>query len=198
MGEKIVVVGGGIIGLAAAYRTAERFPEARVTVLEKGTGRRPTSERPQQWRSARRSLLQARLAKSAAGGARHPPDDRVLRIAFHRPRNLRKNRRSPPARTKLPRLQNFIRARQQNGLEDLQMLNGDQLREIEPHAAGIAAVRVPKKASPITPPSVPLSPMKFARGWRSDPQRERHRDRARAIPGASTAPRETTMSLRGS
>src|SRR6266403_289482 len=35
MSERIVVVGGGIIGLATAYRLTERFPGARVTVLEK-------------------------------------------------------------------------------------------------------------------------------------------------------------------
>src|SRR5579859_5950765 len=37
MTERVVVVGGGIVGLAAAYRIGERFPAARVTVLEKET-----------------------------------------------------------------------------------------------------------------------------------------------------------------
>jgi (S)-2-hydroxyglutarate dehydrogenase len=31
----VVIVGGGIVGLATAYRLIERFPGARVTVLEK-------------------------------------------------------------------------------------------------------------------------------------------------------------------
>src|SRR5712692_719348 len=35
MAESIVVVGGGIVGLAAAYRLGQRFPDAKVTVLEK-------------------------------------------------------------------------------------------------------------------------------------------------------------------
>src|SRR5258707_5273298 len=34
MAERIVIVGGGIIGLAAAYRIGQRFPDARVTLLE--------------------------------------------------------------------------------------------------------------------------------------------------------------------
>src|ERR1700722_9797919 len=38
MAERIVVVGGGIIGLATAYRLGQRFPDARVTVLEKESG----------------------------------------------------------------------------------------------------------------------------------------------------------------
>src|SRR5579862_354708 len=35
MSERVVVVGGGIIGLATAWRLGQRFPNARVTVLEK-------------------------------------------------------------------------------------------------------------------------------------------------------------------
>src|SRR6202161_4482662 len=35
MSERIVVVGGGITGLATAWRLGQRFPGARVTVLEK-------------------------------------------------------------------------------------------------------------------------------------------------------------------
>src|ERR1700689_963416 len=35
MRNRIVIVGGGIVGLATAYRLTERFPGARITVLEK-------------------------------------------------------------------------------------------------------------------------------------------------------------------
>jgi len=35
---RYVIVGGGIIGLATAYRISTRFPDASVTVLEKETG----------------------------------------------------------------------------------------------------------------------------------------------------------------
>lgn len=45
----------------------------------------------------------------------------------------------------LPRLNTLFERGTQNGLEDLQMLSGDELREIEPHAAGIAAIRVPQE-----------------------------------------------------
>ena len=33
--DRIVVVGGGIIGLATAWRLGQRFPDSHVTVLEK-------------------------------------------------------------------------------------------------------------------------------------------------------------------
>jgi len=35
MNQRIVVVGGGIVGLATAWRLTERYPGVRVTVLEK-------------------------------------------------------------------------------------------------------------------------------------------------------------------
>ena len=49
------------------------------------------------------------------------------------------------AEEELPRLHALYDRGAQNGLEGLQMLTGDELREIEPHAAGIAAIRVPQE-----------------------------------------------------
>src|SRR5262252_3857728 len=36
--RRVAIIGGGIVGLATAYRLTERFPSARVWVLEKETG----------------------------------------------------------------------------------------------------------------------------------------------------------------
>src|SRR5205823_3019401 len=33
--RQVIIVGGGIVGLATAYRLGERFPGARITLLEK-------------------------------------------------------------------------------------------------------------------------------------------------------------------
>src|SRR5438270_10142081 len=35
MAKTVLIVGGGIVGLATAYRLLERFPAAKVTLLEK-------------------------------------------------------------------------------------------------------------------------------------------------------------------
>src|SRR5437016_13099227 len=42
--KRFAIVGGGIVGLATAYRLGQRFPGARITVLEKedGVGRHQT------------------------------------------------------------------------------------------------------------------------------------------------------------
>ncbi len=42
--QRIIVIGGGIVGLASAFKLGKKFPSARVTVLEKEAqvGRRQT------------------------------------------------------------------------------------------------------------------------------------------------------------
>jgi len=42
--KRVLIVGGGIVGLATAYRLGDRYPDARITVLEKenGVGRHQT------------------------------------------------------------------------------------------------------------------------------------------------------------
>ncbi len=45
----------------------------------------------------------------------------------------------------LPRLHNLLERGQQNGLRGLRLLNSNQMREIEPHVGGVAAVLVPEE-----------------------------------------------------
>lgn len=45
----------------------------------------------------------------------------------------------------LPRLRDLFERGRQNGLDGLEMLGPEQMKEIEPHAAGVAAVRVPQE-----------------------------------------------------
>jgi L-2-hydroxyglutarate oxidase len=45
----------------------------------------------------------------------------------------------------VPRLQALFERGQQNGLRDLRLLKPEELREIEPYSAGLAAIRVPEE-----------------------------------------------------
>src|SRR5690349_1202049 len=142
MGESVVVVGGGIIGLATAYRIAQRMPSARVTVLEK----------------------EAAICRHQSGhnsgvlhaGLYYKPGSRNELLAVRGIRQMIEicQQRSIPhevcgkvvvatSEEELPRLHALYDRGQQNGLRGLQLLSPEELREIEPHAAGIAAVRVP-------------------------------------------------------
>jgi L-2-hydroxyglutarate oxidase len=49
------------------------------------------------------------------------------------------------AEEEVPRLHSLYERGRQNGLTGLRLLTGEELREIEPHAAGIAAVHVPEE-----------------------------------------------------
>jgi len=144
MGECIVVVGGGIIGLATAWRLGQRFPDARVTVLEK------------------ESVVCCHQSGHNSGvlhaGLYYKPGSRKARLAVTGIRQMVEfcREHSIPheicgkivvatSAEELPRLQTLYERGAQNGLQGLEMLTGDELREFEPHAAGIAAVRVPQE-----------------------------------------------------
>jgi L-2-hydroxyglutarate oxidase len=144
MGENVVVVGGGIIGLATAWRLGQRFPDSRVTVLEK----EPFICRHQSGHNS--GVLHSGLYyKPGSKKARLAVTGIRQMVAFCQehsiPHEICGKIVVATADEELPRLNTLFERGTQNGLEDLQMLSGDELREIEPHAAGIAAIRVPQE-----------------------------------------------------
>lgn len=144
MAVKIVVVGGGIIGLATAWRLGQRFPDARVTVLEKETGvcRHQSGHNSGVLHAGLYYKPGSRKARLAVTGIRQMVD-------FCRehsiPHEICGKVVVATREEELPRLHTLFERGSKNGLEGLKMLTGDELREIEPHAAGIAAVRVPQE-----------------------------------------------------
>jgi L-2-hydroxyglutarate oxidase len=142
--KQITVVGGGIIGLATALRLEERFPDARITVLEK----EPSVGRHQSGNNS--GVLHAGIyykpgsikARLAVRGIRQM-------IAFCQendiPHEICGKLVVATEKEELPRLNDLFERGQKNGLRDLQMLEPAQMREIEPHVSGIAAIRVPEE-----------------------------------------------------
>lgn len=138
----IAVVGGGIVGLASAYKISLARPDIRVAVLEKEekvaahqTGRnsgvihsglyyQPGSEKAKTCAAGRKELLD--FAK------RHKiPHDICGKIvvATHE--------------RELPILEKILQNGLENGIEGLEQIGPEQIREIEPECEGIAAIRVP-------------------------------------------------------
>jgi L-2-hydroxyglutarate oxidase len=141
---RIVVVGGGIVGLATAWRLSERFPAAHVTVLEKEfeVGRHQSSHNS--------GVLHA--------GLYYKPGSRKARLAVRGIRQMMEFCQSHSiahevcgkvvvavTQAEVPRLQGLLERGTANGLDGLRWLTPDQLHEIEPHAAGVAAVHVPQE-----------------------------------------------------
>jgi len=140
----VAVVGGGIVGLATAFRLQQRIPGCRVTVLEKesevalhqsshnsgvlhcGLYYKPGSQRA---RLAVRGIRQM-VEFCQMHGVRHDVCGKVVVAA---------------AQDEVPRLQALFERGGQNGLAGLRMLSRDELREIEPHAGGVQAIHVPQE-----------------------------------------------------
>jgi len=144
MGERIVIVGGGIVGLAAAYRIGQRFPEATITVLEKETAvcRHQSGHNSGVLHAGLYYKPGSRKARLAVRGIRQMVEFCQTHSIAH---EICGKVVVATGEEEIPRLKALYERGQQNGLRDLRMLSGDELREFEPHAAGLAAVRVPEE-----------------------------------------------------
>jgi L-2-hydroxyglutarate oxidase len=139
-----VVIGGGIVGLAAAHKLLRARPGASVTVLEKerAVGRHQTGNNSGVLHAGlyyKPGSLKARLAVS---GIRQM-------TAFCRehavPHEICGKVVVATTEAEVVRLRELHARGGQNGLTGLEWLDGAGLRDVEPHAAGIAAVRVPEE-----------------------------------------------------
>ena len=142
--RRIVIVGGGIVGLATAFKLGCRLPAASITVLEKedSVGRHQTGNNSGVLHcglyykpgSAKARLavsgIQEMVAFCRASGVRHEICGKLVVAADE---------------TELPRLHALHDRGQQNGLKGLELLSREQMREIEPHVGGVAGLRVPQE-----------------------------------------------------
>jgi len=140
----ITIVGGGIVGLAAGFRIGQMLPDARLTVLEKeqGVGRHQSGNNS--------GVLHAGLYyKPGSAKARLAVRGIRQMVAFCQENGIAHEVCGKLVvasnEDELPRLRDLFERGRQNGLEGLEMLGPDQMKEIEPHAAGVAAVRVPQE-----------------------------------------------------
>jgi L-2-hydroxyglutarate oxidase LhgO len=138
----VVVIGGGIVGLAVALEITRRFPALRLLLVEK-------EERVACHQSGHNSgvihsgvyykpgSLKARLC--VAGAAEM--------IAFcHEhdiPHYVCGKVIVATSKEELPRLEELRQRGETNGVIGLRLLSREQLREIEPHASGLGALLVP-------------------------------------------------------
>jgi L-2-hydroxyglutarate oxidase len=146
IGQNAVVgiVGAGLVGLATALKLSRARPDVRVVVLEK-------EERVAAHQSTHNSgVLHA--------GLYYKPGSRKARLAVRGIREMAAFCLEHGVRheicgkvvvavdaAEVPRLDTLLERGTANGLRGLRRLSGAELREIEPHAAGVAAVHVPEE-----------------------------------------------------
>src|SRR6266542_1876025 len=144
MPRNYTIVGGGIVGLATAWRLSQRSPEARVTVLEKedAVGKHQTGNNS--------GVLHCGLYyKPGSAKARLAVSGIQEMIAFCREHNIPHEICGKLVvavdDSEVARLRALHERGQQNGLQGLRLLKPEEMCEIEPHGGGVAALRVPQE-----------------------------------------------------
>ena len=140
----LCVIGGGIVGLATSWQLRRLAPDWNVTLLEKepGFGRHQSTHNS--------GVLHAGLYyKPGSAKARLAVDGIRQMVAFCREHGVAHEICGKLVvavdDAEAGRLKALYERGQQNGLRDLRWLERGQIREIEPHAAGVAAVHVPEE-----------------------------------------------------
>ncbi len=138
----VIVLGGGIVGLATAYRLSQRYPDKSIRLIEKEaslafhqTGRnsgvlhsgiyyKPSTLRAKNCRTGKQAMEQfcaeQNIAYEICGKVIVAVDD-----------------------SEIPNLEKIFERGQANGVS-CAMIGAERLKEIEPHVAGVRAIHVPE------------------------------------------------------
>ena len=138
----LIIIGGGILGLATALTVTRQYPRLKLGVLEKETrlAAHQTGHNSGVIHSGlyyKPGSLKARTC--VRGGTlltefcdRHDiPYERCGKVVV------------ATSADELPRLEELHRRGTANGVAGLEMIGPERLRELEPHAAGIRALYAP-------------------------------------------------------
>jgi (S)-2-hydroxyglutarate dehydrogenase len=138
----LVIIGGGIVGLATALEAVRRNPGRRIAVLEKESaiGRHQTGHNSGVIHSGIYYKPGSLKAKNCVAGA-------AAMVEFCREHNIAFDICGKvvvaTAESELPGLQELMRRGTANGVPGLVMIDKDRLREFEPHCTGLSALHVP-------------------------------------------------------
>ena len=141
----VAVVGGGIVGLAAADALLRRYPGLRLLLLEKeaDVARHQTGRNSGVVHAGlyyRPGTLRARLC--VAGMSRLRDFCAEHGVAYRQTGKVVVATREE----ELARLDALFERGRANGVPGLRLLDARELREIEPHAAGLRAIHSPRTA----------------------------------------------------
>jgi L-2-hydroxyglutarate oxidase len=138
----VIIIGGGIVGLATAMHVTRLYPKLRLLLVEKedGVGRHQSGHNSGVIHSGiyyKPGSLKARLCVEGAAAM----------VAFCQehgiPYEICGKVIVAITDEEAPRLQALMERGQANGLAGLKMLSRSEVREIEPNCSGVAWLRVP-------------------------------------------------------
>jgi L-2-hydroxyglutarate oxidase len=140
----VLIVGGGLVGLATAWRLLERRPALAVTLLEKEprVGAHQSTHNSGVLHCGLYYRPGSAKARLAVTGIRQM-------VAFCRAENVPHDICGKLVvatnAEELPRLDELLRRGAANGLQGLRKLEPAEMRRIEPHVGGLAAAHVPEE-----------------------------------------------------
>jgi L-2-hydroxyglutarate oxidase len=139
----VVVIGGGIVGLATALRIKEQKPTTRLLVLEK-------ENEPAQHQTGHNSgvIHSGLYYKPGSLKATNCINGYNMLLEFCDKEDIEYDLCGKivvaTRNEQLPILETLFQRGNENGLKDLEYLSPEQMREIEPHVAGIKGIKVPQ------------------------------------------------------
>lgn len=142
MKTDVCIIGGGIVGLATAYRISTRFPNRKIVILEKETvlAKHQTGHNSGvlhsgiYYKPGSLKAINCRKGKLAMEDfcrdqeIEHELCGKII-VALNE--------------EEIPRMENIYQRGQENGVK-CEIIDRKRLLEIEPHAAGIRAIHVPE------------------------------------------------------
>jgi (S)-2-hydroxyglutarate dehydrogenase len=138
----VAIIGGGIVGLATGMEILSRFPRVSLAVVEKESkvAAHQTSHNSGVIHSGiyyKPGSLKAQLCTEGVSALLRFCDEHAI------PYDICGKVIVATAQSEGERLDEIYRRGTANGLTGLRMLSGNEIREIEPHAAGIRGIHVP-------------------------------------------------------
>ncbi len=139
----VIVIGGGIVGLATALRLKEQKPQIRLVIIEKENevAKHQTGNNSGVIHSGLYYKPGSLKATNCISG-------------YHKLLDFCENEGIPyelcgkivvaTNKNHIPILDGLYERGQQNGLANLKKLNVEEMKEIEPHVNGLAAIKVPQ------------------------------------------------------
>lgn len=143
MNYDIIIVGGGIVGLATALRIKTSNPFLKVLLLEK------ENELAKHQTGNNSGVIHSGLYyKPGSLKAKNCIDGYHMLIDFCKENNVPYELCGKIVvatdATELPLLNNLFQRGQQNGLQYLRKLTKEELKEYEPHVTGVEGIHVPQ------------------------------------------------------
>lgn len=139
----IIVIGGGIVGLATALKLQQKKPALKILVLEKEDklAAHQTGHNSGVIHSGVYYKPGSLKARNCIGGYH-----KLLEFCIQEdiPFELCGKIIVATQESELPQLDTILQRGQQNGLQNLKKLSREELHEYEPHVNGIAGIHVPQ------------------------------------------------------